>query len=69
MVSSSNSLFRPYCYCTTTFVNRIGLWQVIGYHGPKGNVVNTFVRLGDGYETKKVVKVKTYPSFNSWHFG
>ena len=68
-LSSENSLFGKYCYCTTSYVNRIGLWQVIGYYGPRGSVVNTFVRLGDGYEPKVVKKLKPYPSFSSWHFG
>jgi len=68
-VSSSNSLFSNYCYCTCTYVNRIGMWQVIGYYGPSGNVINTFVRLGEGYDPKESKKCKPYPSFNYWHFA
>ena len=68
-LSSENSLFGKYCYCTSTFVNRMGLWQVIGYNGPRGVVVSTFVRLGDGYEPNMTRKVKPFPSFNTWHFA
>ena len=68
-VSAENSLFGKYCYCTHSYVNRVGLWQVIGYYGPRGSVVSTFVRLGDGYEPKVSRKVKPFPSFNTWHFG
>ena len=66
-VSSENSLFGKYCYCTLSYANRVGLWQVIGYYGPKGSVVSTFVRLGDGHEPKVVRKLKPIPSFSTWH--
>lgn len=66
--SSSNSLFGKYCYCCLTYANRVGTWQVIGYYGPSGSVVSTFVRLGDGYEPKLVKMLKPYPAFTTWHF-
>ena len=70
LVSNENSLFEPHCYCTHTYVNRIGLWQVIGTHGPNGDVVNTFVRLGDGCEEREIptFKIATYPTISKWYF-
>ena len=68
VVSAENSLFGKYCYCTYSYVNRVGLWQVIGYQGPRGSVVSTFVRLGEGYAPKDIRKLKPYPSFSTWHF-
>ena len=50
IISQSNSVFGNYCYCMTTYVNRMGIWQVIGSDSFYGGLeVNTFVRLGDGY--------------------
>ena len=50
----------------TTYVNRMGIWQVIGSDSPNGLEVNTFVRLGDGYAPEKIEKCVPYPSFNAW---
>lgn len=49
-----------------TYVNRIGVWQVIGTHGPSGIEINTFVRLGDGYDPASDGLCRPYPSFDSW---
>ena len=46
LLSDSNSAFGSYCYCMNTYVNRIGIWQVIGSYTPFGVQINTFVRLG-----------------------
>ena len=50
----------------TTYVNRMGIWQVIGSDSPNGLEVNTFVRLGDGYAPEKIEKCIPYPAFNYW---
>ena len=68
IIAQSNSAFNTkWCYCMTTYVNRLGLWQVIGSDGPKGLKVNTFVRLGDGYLPKKVKKIMPVPKWNYWN--
>jgi len=66
LLSQSNSVFGNYCYCMNTYVNLMGIWQVIGSDSPTGMKVNTFVRLGDGYAPNNVKKCVPYPSFNSW---
>ena len=68
ILSESNSVFGNYCYCMTTYVNRMGIWQVIGSDSWSGLEVNTFVRLGDGYSPEKIEKCVPYPSFNAWNF-
>lgn len=66
VISSTNSVFGNYCYCQNYYVNRIGVWQVIGTHGPSGVEISTFVRLGDGYDPETQGLCKPYPSFDSW---
>jgi hypothetical protein len=67
--SAENSVFGQQCYCTHTYVNLLGTWQVIGYEGPSGNTISTFVRLGDGCNPSGQVKLKPYPAFSTWHFA
>lgn len=67
-LSASNSAFGSYCYCMNTYVNQMGIWQVIGTSTPFGVQISTFVRLGDGYDPKTVQPCVPYPAFNTWHF-
>ena len=68
IIGQTQSAVGSYCYCMNTYVNRIGIWQVIGTYTPFGMEISTFVRLGDGYEPNQVEKCVPYPSFNSWSF-
>jgi hypothetical protein len=52
------------CYCSFTFLNYLGLFQVIGQWNGHTNQaqVSTFVRLGDGSNPNEVTKCKIFPS-------
>lgn len=52
------------CYCSFTYVNYVGLFQVIGQWDFATNTprVNTFVRLGDGSDPNSVTKCTILPS-------
>jgi hypothetical protein len=52
------------CYCSFTYINYVGLFQVIGQWDYETNqpVVNTFVRLGDGSDPNEVTKCNILPS-------
>lgn len=67
ILDSTDSDFGAHCYCMKYYVNRIGLWQVIGTDGPSGIEISTFVRLGDGYDPSSDGRCKPYPAFDSWN--
>lgn len=52
------------CYCSFTYLNYVGLFQVIGQwdYSTNSPVVNTFVRLGDGSDPNQVTKCSILPS-------
>jgi hypothetical protein len=52
------------CYCSFTYINYVGLFQVIGQWDYSKNqpVVNTFVRLGDGSDPNQITKCSIFPS-------
>lgn len=54
------------CYCSFTYINYVGLFQVIGQWDYSSNqpVVNTFVRLGDGSDPNAVTKCSIMPSIS-----
>lgn len=56
------------CYCQNTYVNIQGTWLVIGsYSYRTGKIgIDTFVRLGDGYDPSNVQKCTPFPSITSW---
>jgi hypothetical protein len=56
------------CYCVNTYVNKQGIWEVIGGFDGSGIQINTFVRLGDGYDPANVQPCNPLPSINAWLF-
>lgn len=54
------------CYCSFTFINYVGLFQVIGQWDSRTNsaTVNTFVRLGDGSDPSNISKCNILPSIS-----
>lgn len=54
------------CYCQNTYVNIQGTWLVIGSYSAGKMSIDTFVRLGDGYDPSNVQKCTPFPSITSW---
>lgn len=55
ILSSANADYEDKgCYCQNTYVNLQGTWLVIGNYGSGKMNIDTFVRLGDGYEPSNV---------------
>jgi len=70
-LDSSESSGIKNCYCVFHFVNTVGLWEAIARwdYSTNSPQVNTFVRLGDGYDSKKVEKCNILPAVtDSWSF-
>jgi hypothetical protein len=60
----SESLPGQNCYCSFTYINYVGLFQVIGQWDSltSSPIVNTFVRLGEGSDPNQVTKCTIMPS-------
>jgi len=67
ILSSANADFDGKgCYCQNTYVNLQGTWLVIGNYASGTINIDTFVRLGDGYDPSNVRKCTLFPSITSW---
>ena len=51
-INVHTSRSKTTCYCSFTFLNYVGLWQVVGAWN-NGPIVRTFVRLGEGSNPSK----------------